>query len=79
MGFYVRMCVGVSSYVFLYGTLDVTEEHEGEFLDDMFVICGNMRVIFNHPVICVCTNKRDEYGNTRVICDYLNVHVHKNR
>ena len=34
-------------------------------------ICG----WFYHPVIRVPTNKIDDYGKTRLICDYLNVHV----
>ena len=35
LGFYVWVCVGVSSYALLYGAVDRTEWHEVGFSDDM--------------------------------------------
>ena len=77
-GFYVWMSAGVSLYVWLYGTIGGNERHEVGFLDDVFVICVNTWVIFDHLVIFVHTNKRYYYRETRVICDNLNVHFHTN-
>ena len=40
---------------------------------------GNVQVIFDDPFICVRTNKIDYYGKPQVVCDHMNVHVHKNK
>ena len=36
-------------------------------------------MIYDNLVIRVCTNKIYYYGNTRVICDHMNVHVRTNK
>ena len=51
----------------------------GDIFGWCVVIYYNTRVIFNHMVISVHTNKIYRYGKTRLIWDHRVIHVHTNR